>query len=181
MKKLYKLFLAAGFIFIQLAINGCDPFDDAYLTLALETDFNTFAPVPNVNLTQRICLSDFDDYEDNNENIKEIKYISAAYITLEPSNGLQGDFILRFYREDTNTLLFEYSKIPFVAEDWINKPLEIMLNQQQISDINSYLVNPKVDKCFRVELEVANATDNDGAPFQLHGKVEILTELQIAP
>ncbi len=179
MKNLNKLILTSLTILTILAFNGCDPFDDFYLTLAMNTEFNTGAPVSDVTLPADFCLSKFDDYNDNSENIEEIKYISAAYITMESSNGLQGDFNLKLYRTDTNILLFDYTVPSFKADSSILNPLLIDLSQEQINNINEYLLNPKVDKCFRAVLKVNNATDNDGAPFQLYGKIEFLTELKI--
>jgi hypothetical protein len=181
MKKFNKIFLTGLLIVTSLAINGCNPFDDVYMTLSMETEFDTKAPVSNISIISDFCLTDFEDYNDNSEKIKEIKYISAAYFTLESSNGLQGDFKLRMYRTDTNALLFDYTVQSFYADSSLDKPLLINLNQEEINNINSYLTNPKVDKCFRAILDVNNAIDNDGAPFQLHGKVEFLTELQIEP
>jgi len=178
MKKPNPLLLGSLFVAL-LAINSCDPFDDSYSTLAMETEFKTEAPVANVSLTTDICLSNFEDYNDNSENINEIKYITAAYFTQESSNGLQGEFRLRLYRTDTNALLFDYTVQPFWADSFLEKPLTINLDQEEINNINGYLTNPKVDKCFRAVLDVNNASDNDGAPFQLHGKVEFLTELQV--
>lgn len=181
MKQIKKLILAVIIVLTSIAINGCDPFDDIYLTLALETQFNTEAPVSNISLTQDMCLSEFDDYNDNSENLKEIKYITAAYFTLDSSNGLHGDFRLRLYRTDNNALLFDHKVEPFFADSSINNPLAINLDQDEINNINVYLTNPKVDKCFRAVLDVNNASDKDGAPFQLHGKVEFLTELLVEP
>ena len=181
MKNLNNLFLISIIIVTSLAFNSCNPFDDLYLTLAMETRFETIAPVPNVSLTSSICLSEFDDYNDNNDKLKEIRYISAAYFTLNSSNGLNGDLRLKVYQGNTNILLFDFLDSNFEADSCLTKPLKINLSQQEIDNLNSYLINPKVDKCFRAELEVLNANDNDGPPFQLNGKVEFLTELQIEP
>lgn len=181
MKKLNKLFFISVIIVTSFAFNSCDPFDELYLTLAMDTRFETIAPVSNVFLTSSICLSDFDDYEDNNDKLKVIKYISAAYFTLSSSNGLNGNMRLKLYQGNTNTLLFEFTDSNFNADLYLTKPMKINLTQQEVNNINTYLTNPKVDKCFRAELEVLNANDNDGPPFQLNGKVEFLTELQIEP
>ena len=181
MKQIKKLFITVIIVLISIAINGCDPFDDIYLTLALGTELKTEAPVPSVSLTEDFCLSDFDDYNDNSDNVNEIKYITAAYFTLDSSNGLHGDFRLRLYRTDNSALLFDYIVQPFWADSFLIKPLTINLDQEEIDNINGYLTNPKVDKCFRAVLDVNNASDNDGSPFQLHGKIEFLTELQIEP
>ena len=181
MKNLNKLFYISILIVTAFMINGCNPFDELYLTLAMETRFETIAPVSNVALTNSICLSEFDDYNDNSDKLTEIRYISAAYFTLSSSNGLTGDLRLKLYQGNTNILLFDFTDATFEADLYLNKPLKINLSQQEIDNLNSYLTNPKVDKCFRAELEVLNANDNDGAPFQLNGKVEFLTELQIEP
>jgi hypothetical protein len=181
MKNLKKIFFISVIIVTSLTFNSCDPFDELYLTLAMETEFRTVAPVSNVSLTSSICLSEFDDYNDNSDKLKEIRYISAAYFTLSSSNGLTGDLRLKLYRGNTNTLLFDFTDSNFNADLYLTQPMKINLTQQEIDNINSYLTNPQVDKCFRAELEVLNANDNDGAPFQLNGKVEFLTELQIEP
>lgn len=181
MKNLNKLFLISILIVTAFVINGCNPFDELYLTLAMETEFRTEAPVSTVSLTNTICLSEFDDYNDNSDKLKEIRYISAAYFTLSSSNGLNGDLRLQLYQGNTNILLFDFNDSAFNADLYLNKPLKINLTQQEIDNINSYLTNPQVDKCFRAELVVLNANDNDGSPFQLNGKLEFLTELQIEP
>jgi len=181
MKNLKKLFFTGIFILTALAFNSCNPFDELYLTLAMDTEFITTAPISNVFLTSSICLSQFDDYNDNSDKLKVIKYISAAYFTLSSSNGLTGNLRLKLYQGNTNTLLFEFTDSNFNADLYLTKPMKINLTQQDVNNINSYLTNPKVDKCFRAELEVLNANDNDGPPFQLNGKVEFLTELQIEP
>jgi len=181
MKNLNKLFYISILIVTTLALNSCNPFDELYLTLAMETEFRTEAPVSNVSLTNSICLSEFDDYNDNTDKLKEIRYISAVYFTLSSSNGLNGDLRLQLYQGNTNILLFEFTDSNFNADLYLTKPMKIDLSQQEIDNLNSYLTNPQVDKCFRAELEVLNANDNDGAPFQLNGKVEFLTELQIEP
>ena len=181
MKNLNKLFYISILIVTTLALNSCNPFDELYLTLAMETEFRTEAPVSNVSLTSSICLSEFDDYNDNSDKLKEIRYISAAYFTLNSSNGLTGDLRLKLYQGNTNILLFEFTDSNFEADSSLSKPLKINLRQQEVNNINTYLINPKVDKCFRAELVVLNANDNDGPPFQLNGKVEFLTELQIEP
>ena len=41
MKQIKKLFITVIIVLTSIAINGCDPFDDIYLTLALETEFST--------------------------------------------------------------------------------------------------------------------------------------------
>ena len=83
MKNLNKLILTSLTVLTVLAFNGCDPFDDFYLTLAMDTEFNTLGGGSEINISNSLCLSDFDDYDDNKDNLIEIKYISSAYMTID--------------------------------------------------------------------------------------------------
>ena len=88
-------------------------------------------------------MSDFEDYDDNKDNIEEIQYVSSAYITIDATSGLSADSLtITLYQEDGATILFDYTIPNFVAEDYINNPLEITLTQQQIANMNAYLTRP---------------------------------------
>lgn len=181
MKKLYKLFLLIGFIFFTLAINSCNPFDDAYLTLAMDAEFSTVGAGSDIFISTNMCLSDFSDYDDNKDNVEEIRYISAAYLTINSTQGLQGNNLtLTLYEANGSTVLFQYVVPTFVAANYINNPLEIVLTQQEISNINAYLINPQQDKCFVATLTVSNVQSST-TPYQLSSKLEFLTELKIKP
>lgn len=181
MKKLNKLFLLIGFIFISLAFNSCNPFDDAYLTLALDTEFNTVGTGSNIFISTNMCLSNFSDYDDNKDNLEEIRYISSAYLTLNSTQGLQGNNLtLTLYEANGTTMLFQYVVPTFIAANYINNPLEIVLTQQEISNINAYLTNPQQDKCFVATLEISNVTPST-ITYSLNSKMQFLTELKIKP
>lgn len=180
MKKLNTLLLASLFVAL-ITINGCDPVDDVYLTLALETEFNTVGAGSSISISSDLCLSDFEDYEDNKEELEEIRYVTSAYFTINATPGLQGqNLTLTLYQANETTQLFRYVVPTFVAANYINNPLEIVLTQQEISNINAYLTDPQVDKCFIAKLEVSNVTAS-ATPYNLNSKLEFLTELKIKP
>ena len=180
MKKLNTLIIGSLFLAL-LVINGCDPMDDVYLTLALETEFNTIGAGSNISISSNLCLSDFDDYEDNKDNLEEIKYVTSAYFTINATQGLQGqNLTLTLYEANGSTQLFRYVVPTFVAATYINNPLEITLTQQEITNINAYLTDPQQDKCFVATLEVSNVTAS-ATPYNLNSKLEFLTELKIKP
>ena len=181
MKQIKKLFITAGIIILSLALNSCDPFDDIYLTLALETEFSTIGAGSNIFISSDLCLSDFDDYNDNKEDLEEIRYVTSAYFTLSATQGLQGqNLALTLYQEDGSTQLFRYVIPTFIAANYINNPLEIELTQLEIDNMNAYLTNPQEDKCFVATLEVSNVTASS-TPYNLTSKLEFLTELKIKP
>lgn len=181
MKKLNRILLFGFILLTSISFNSCDPFDDVFLTLAMETEFSTVGAGSNISISSNLCLSDFDDYEDNKDNLEEIRYISSAYVTINATQGLQGqNLTLTLYQADGNTVLFRYVIPTFVAGSYINNPLEIVLTQQEISNINAYLTNPKEDKCFVATLEVSNVTAAS-TPYDLSSKIDFLTELKIKP
>jgi hypothetical protein len=181
MKKLNKLFVGVLFGISLLFINGCDPFDDLYVNLAMDIEFSTAGAGQNIFISSDLCLSDFDDYEDNVDQLEEIRYVSSAYFTIDATSGLRAQTLtITLYQEDGNTKLFDYTIPNFVAATYKNNPLEITLTQQQIDDINSYLTNPQEDKCFVATLEASNV-QSDSTPYQLSSKVDILTELKVKP
>lgn len=181
MKNIYKILFGLLILSSSLIINSCDPFGDFYLTLVMDTELNAAGIGPDITISKDFCLTDFSDYNDNSDNLEEIRYISAAYFTTASSNGLRGEnLMLKLYKGD-GTTLFEFKVLNFVADNYIDKPLKIDLTSEQINNINQYLANFKTNNCFKAELTVSNVTDNDGLFFQLNAKMEFLTELKVKP
>lgn len=181
MKKFYKVIFPVIVLIALLFCYSCDPFDDLYLTLSMDLEFNTSGNSSVIFLPASICLSNFDDYKDNRDNIEEINYISAAYLTLSATTGLQGDNLkLTFYKADNTTVLFQYTQTHFAAGDYIDHPLEIVLTDQEKTNVNNYLKNPQVDKCFYATLEISNVS-SASQNYTLNSKMEFLTKLKIKP
>ncbi len=181
MKKFYKLLIILFTLSSLSLINSCNPFDDIYLTLAMDTKFDITAAGSDISIQRNFCLSDFEDYENNKEHLLEIRYISSAYITINSTSGLQGnDLSLTLYQTDGSTILFKYTVPTFIAGDYKNNPLKIDLTQQEIDDLNMYLKNPKENKCFIAKLDLSGVTASS-MPYNLECKLEFLTELKIEP
>lgn len=181
MKNIYKIFL--GFIILSstLLLYNCDPFEDFMIKLSLDTEFNISGFGSIILQSNEICLSEFDDYNDNQDEIEEIKYITSAYSTISATTGLRGDNLkLRIFQSDRATLLADFDVPNFVAADYVDKPLEIKFTQQEVDNINLYLSNHKVNNCFFAELEISNVQPSL-LPYQLNSKVELLTELKVKP
>jgi hypothetical protein len=181
MKKFNKIFLPAIIIITTLFTYSCDPFDDIYLTLAMELQFDTSGNSSEIFLPAQICLDSLKDYKDNKKNIEEILYISTAYITLNATTGLQGDNLkLTVYKDDMTSILFQYTQGHFAPNDYKNKPLEIVLTEEQKTNINNYLKNPKISKCFNATFELSNVS-SASQNYNLESKMEFLTQVKIKP
>jgi hypothetical protein len=182
MKQVYKILFGFFILSALFVFNSCDPFEDFYLTLAMDTDLSTLGIGTTIDITNNFCLSDFEDYNDNKDKLEEIRYLSSAYLTTSATQGLQGsNLILTLYEGDGSTILFQYTQPTFVAADYINKPLEIKLTQQDINNLNQYLSNPEVNNCFQARLQISSVQYQGAPPYFLNGKVEFLTELKVKP
>lgn len=183
MKNLIKIFFAGLIITAAFLINACDPFDELYLTLAMDTEFEVEVLGINIDISkeERFCLSKFDDYNDNKDKIQEIRYISSVYLTIDSTRELRGDSLtLALYQGDGSTLLFKYVVPTFIANSYLRNPLQIKLTQQEINNMNAYLKNPQVDKCFVATLKVSNVQSTVQID-RLYSKIEFLTELKVKP
>jgi len=180
MKKLNTILLGSLFVSL-LAINSCDPFDELYLTLAMDIQLNTEGAGSDISIVDTLCLSEFEDYDDNKDKIEEIRYVSSAYLTLDATIGLQAQTLkLYLYQEDGITELFNYTIQNFYADSTKIKPLAIVLTQQEKNNISTYLANPQKDKCFVGKLTATNVQPNNTLYF-LKSKLDFLTELKIKP
>ncbi|BDQ03566.1 MAG: hypothetical protein KatS3mg036_0390 [Ignavibacterium sp.] len=179
MKRLIIILTFTGLIFF----NACDPFEDYFINLKMEQQFQLVGIGPNIEQQVDFCLSNYDDYNDNVDKIEQIKYLDAAYLTIDASANLSGEnMILRLYQSDGNTLLFEYRLPSFVAEDYKNKPLHIQLSQSDKDRLNQYLANHKRNNCFKAILSVENVqSDNPLTLFFLNAKIEFVAELKLKP
>lgn len=149
----------------------------------MDQQFQLVGVGPNIDQQINFCLTDYDDYNDNIDKIEQIKYMDAAYLTLDASQNLSGDnLILKLYESDGNTLLFEYRLPSFVASDYRNKPLHIQLSQTDKDNLNRYLSDHRRNNCFRAVLSVENVqSDNPLSLFFLNAKIEFVAELKLTP
>ena len=182
MKKIYIPLLLLFVIVAALTEQGCDILNNLFLDQALKQTIETTGNNSDIQNSKPFCLSDYDAIDDNIDNIVSITYVSAAYFTESYSEGLTGqNIVATLYAGDGVTVIWQVT-IPFgVASDYVNNPYEIVLTPEQVAAFNSYLANYENDDCYIAELIVQNVNDNDGPPFSLTGRVEIVVQMEIQP
>lgn len=181
MRNLYKLLLGPLFLLVILLMNGCDPLEDFYILLPMDTEMSAYGAGQYVDISSKICLNDFSDYTDNQDKLKEIKYISTAYTTINATAGLRGDNArITVYQNDGTTLLADYTFPKFIAADYIDKPLEIKFTQQQIDNINRCLANHQVNNCLKFVFQISNVQYQD-LTYSISTKFEFLVQLKVKP
>lgn len=178
-----KLITASAIVFLSLLINGCDPFEEYFINLKMDQQFELYGVGPNIEQQIQFCLNNYDDYNDNADKIEQIKYVDAAYLTINASEGLESDNLsLKLYESDGTTLLFDYNLPSFVADEYANKPLHIDLTQSEKDKINQYIQDHQRNNCFVAKLTVENVSSNNVLPyFALQAKIEFVAELKLKP
>jgi hypothetical protein len=178
MKIRLKYFVVITFVgFIH---TGCDQFENVFLNLPINKEITATGNGPDIFERETICFSDYDSFNDNADDIEQIKYVTSAFFTINATAGLQGTGIIAtLYQGDGVTPIFSFTMPSAVADDYKNNPLKLELNQQQIDLLNTYLANYQINNCFVAELRVENVTGTSGPPYLITGQFEMVVELQI--
>lgn len=180
MKKKLNIFFYALILSSTIIFVSCDQFENVFLNLPISKEITATGNGPDIFERETICFTDYDSFNDNADDIEEIKYVTSAFFTINATAGLQGTGIIAtLYRGDGTTQLFSFTMPSAVADDYKNNPLKLTLNQQQIDLLNNYLANYKTNNCFVAELRVANVTGTSGPPYSITGKFEMVVELKV--
>jgi len=180
MKRIINYNAAFVIAIVGLFSTSCDQFENVFLNLPIDKEITASGSGPDIFERETICFTDYDSFNDNAEDIEEIKYVTSAFFTINATAGLQGTGIIAtLYQGDGVTPLFSFTMPSAVADDYKNNPLKLTLNQQQIDLLNNYLANYKTNNCFVAELRVANVTGTSGPPYSITGKFEMVVELKV--
>jgi hypothetical protein len=180
MKFNFKMLISVLAIIIALSSTSCDKFENVFLNLPIKTEITATGNGPDIFERETICLSDYDSFNDNVDDVEAVKYVTSAYFTITSTAGLQGTGIMAtLYQGDGVTPLFSITLPSAVASDYIDNPLKIELTPQQIDLLNNYLADYNTNNCFVAELRVANVSANSGPPYSITGQFEMVVELQI--
>jgi hypothetical protein len=128
MTKIYKPLLIFCTSFIFLGFNSCDVLEKLFLNLPIKETITADGNGPDIFETETVCLTDYDAFNDNVDNIQSIQYVSAAFHSLDwtPSN-LGGMNISATLYDCDSTIILEQS-IPdeALASDYFENPYEFV-------------------------------------------------------
>ena len=189
MKNAYNLKNLILIIFTALTFQSCEILENFFLNLPMKQPITSTGNGPTISEAETICLSDYEAYEDNIDDIQAVEYVSALYRTLDTPQltaDLTGSNINVTVRDGNNNLIFSKNLPTANADDYIETPYELELTTAEIALMNGYLAlfdDPDFwnTVCFTATLTVDNVAGNTGPPFTLTGQVELLVKLEIAP
>ncbi len=179
MKILTKSIFSLLVLLFFLIGTSCSQFENLFLNLPIKKKITASGGGPTVVERELFCLSDYDAYNDNKDDIKSIKYVSAAYITISASPGLQGSSLsASVFRSDGVTPIFSITLPNPVAANYIKNAYKLELTQTQIAAFNASLADYKNEDCFVAELRISNVTGTGNPPYTITGQIEIVVELE---
>ena len=196
MKKIYNYGFLILITIIALSFQSCDILENYFLNLPLKQAIVSTGNGPTISEIETFCLSDYDAYSDNIDEIQSVTYLAVLYRTLtaaENSNpppdsvyltpGLAGQNINVTVVDGDGNLVFSRNLPSAVAADYIDTPYEIELTTSEITLLNDYLAQYKVDSnlCFTATLTMDNISAGQGPPYTLTGQVELLLSLELVP
>jgi len=182
MKKLYTLLLLIFVIIAAITEQGCNILSNLFLNLPIKQTIATSGSDNVIFETESFCLSDYEAYNDNVDEVQSIKYVAAAYFTesYSPSDLNASNIVATLYASDGFTVIFQVF-IPYAEpDDYVNNPYEIELTPEQIALFNQLLADYENNDCYTAELRVQDVSGSS-TPYQLTGRIEIVVELEIKP
>lgn len=180
MKKIIKALIPILFLPLILSFSGCDELNKLPLNIPVEFKFNTSGNNSTIVDNVSFCLSNTQEYADNQNKINSVKFLTAAYQTTSISSpDLNGDIEITLKKQNGD-LLFTTVISNVKPAAFINNPIVLQLTQAQIQLLNSYfaLLTNNKDFCFDATLSLINITGSV-APYQLSGYVEMVLEAEV--
>lgn len=177
-KTIFTLLTMSVFIF-----TSCDELSQLALNIPLPIEFSARGSNTTISETEQFCLSDYQEWRDNMENVESVKFLKASYWTLDGSTpNLKGNVSFTLLNEVGNTI-FIVDLGNITAADYLSNPFELQLTEDQVAALDDYLsVLAFNDRCFTSILTVTNVTGDTNMSGErvLNGKVEIVLETDVA-
>ena len=186
MKKLHYLKTLILITVVLVSFQSCDILENFFLNLPMKQSITSTGNGPTISESESICLEEYDSYSDNIDEIQSIEYVAALYRTLDTPQltpGLAGQNIVVTVVNGNGIPIFTRTLPTAVAADYIDTPYKIELTTSEITLVNDYLAQYKVnsDLCFGATLTMNNISAGQGPPYTLTGEVELLVKLEVAP
>lgn len=177
LKKFSFIVIAISFFFVT----SCDELSELTLNVPLPIEFHTSGSNTSLSESEYFCLSQYEDWRENQEDIESAKFLTASYWTLDATPNLTGNVSFSLYNE-FGGLLFTVNLGRITVADYIDNPFELELTESQIQILDDYLSDLAAqNKCFQSTLSVTGITGdtNIQGNYELSGKVEIVLETEV--
>lgn len=173
MKKTIRLVVVMLLSIIMFSNTSCIfETKDLQLNVPLSIDIDIEGMDSNIFEEAIFDLNKSSVYKDNKDNLKEIKFLEAAFRVKDyKPEDLSGELVVTLQNESGITI-FEYEIARISTKDYLNKPIVLKLGENEIQAMNAY-IEISGNTVFKAIVEVNNITD-DGENHVVNGVIDIL-------
>lgn len=182
MKNIFRNITLLIFGASLLLFTSCDELSQLPINVPVSIEFTSSGTNTSLTETNYFCLSDYEEWRDNQDDIQSVTFLTASYWTLDGSSpNLRGDLVFTLLNA-SGTAIFTFDFGTITAANYEDTAFELQLTAAQIQALDDYLSDLAVnDKCFQSVLTITNITGdtNIQGQYVLNGKVEIVLEAEV--
>ena len=155
------------------------------MNIPIEKEFTITSSQSSASESATFCLNQYKEWNDNKDKIQSVKFLSAAYWTIDFAPDDLKANIGASVKDKNGITLFSFDLQNVSPKDYMgNNGFKIELSKQEIDYFNDYLNNLKEDPTcmtpsFTAEYHVSNVQWSGSATYTLHGKVEIVLDTEV--
>ncbi len=186
MRRLTKLTIITAMFFSLTLFNSCDSLENIPLNIPIQKEFSITSSQSSASESGTFCLNQYKEWNDNKDKIQSVKFLSAAYWTIDYAPADLKATIGASVKDKNGVTLFSFTLTDVSPKDFMGKNgFKIELSQQEIDYFNDYLNNLQEDPTctiptFTAEYHVSDVQWSGSDTYTLHGKVEIILEADVS-
>jgi hypothetical protein len=176
MKKLIHSLTALTLLIFMVSFNGCDELQSLPLNVPIPFEFEANGNNSSTDESATICVSSVEELAEYRDDIKQIKFLNAAYWTDSATPGLSGNLTFSL-RTQSGTPILSINLPNVRPADYLNAPLVLKLSGNEIQLLETYLSNfVNSNECFIASL---NITNTNPSSHNIKGRVEVVVEAEV--
>ncbi len=185
MKKTTKAILLVAMLTSLSLFNGCEDLADIPLNIPIVVEFTINGSETSDFESTSFCLNQYEEWNDNKDKIKSVKFLSAAYWTLDFAPDNLTATISASVKDKNGITLFSFMLTDVSPGDASINPYKIELSSEEIDAFNAYLNNLQEDPTcmtpsFTAQYTVSNVSWSGAEEYTIIGKVEIVLETVVS-
>ena len=189
MKKITKSVLIIFLLSSLSFFYGCDQLENFELNIPFEINFTVSGDdAADDSETIEFCLNQYDEWNDNKDRIVGVRYLKAAYWTVDYSpTTLKGTISFALYDKDDNILMERTLQNVSPGEYEEPTPYEFELSNEEIDNFNAYLSSIRTTEdpscqnhSFKAIGSISGLTGTTG-DYMVEGKVKLILAAEISP
>lgn len=185
MKKTLKTILLITTLASLSLFNGCEDLADIPLNIPFPIEFTITGSETSDSESTSFCLNQYEEWNDNKDKIKSVKFLSAAYWTLDYAPENLTATINASVQDINGITLFSFTLTDVSPGDASINPYKIELSSDEIDAFNAYLNNLQEDPTcmtpsFTAQYTVSNVSWSGTGEYTINGKVEIVLETVVS-